>query len=138
MHSKPVRRGCLHFFKDFKMQCTFKGLMKLKLLLKPFLIKILLNLELAVNQNMTNEVCFGSLCRNLTCNVTLTPRKAHICEINLMLPYFNHLQLFFEARIKSRQVKSFTSNQYLKLPAFLKFYNTVSVLRVRLFTIQHL
>ena len=67
------------FFSKFLKQCAFEELMKLSLLRQMLLLQIILLQEVKKNQDMTKEPFFGAPHGILTCLLTLTLRKTHIC-----------------------------------------------------------
>ena len=67
------------FFSKFLKQCAFEGLMKLSLLRQMLLLQIILLQDVKKNQDMTKEPFFGAPHGILTCLLTLSLRKTHIC-----------------------------------------------------------
>ena len=64
LESKPVPRNYKNFLKDFQRESARYMLIRLRLLVKLFLMDIILNVKETLNIATTENPCFGYFCRN--------------------------------------------------------------------------
>ena len=70
----------LFFINPYVQNATYnERLMKLKLLRETLLLSIFLQQKVRKNQKMTKRPSLETVCRFLTCLLTLRPRMPHIC-----------------------------------------------------------
>lgn len=108
------------FFKDFKPKSTLYRLIRQRFLVKMFLMEIILEVKITMNIATTKKLCFGYLCRSLTCALTLTRRNTYVYSFGAFFNFINFKATCCDIQKLGLKLFHFTLNFEQKRPGFLK------------------